>query len=227
MSAASDILDAVRAALKRPPLPKEQERELEGRMETPPRNPLPGRANLAHRQQVDLFIAEAERVNATVARVEDLAGAAAAVASYLADNGLPGVLRVTTSPALGKIPWSERAALKVAEGKAEPSDPVGVSSAFAGVAETGTLVVASGPDNPTSLCFLPDTHIVVVAASAIVGTYEETWRLLPGQGGGGDFMPRNVIWITGPSRTADIEQTILLGAHGPRRLLIVLVDKAG
>ena len=61
--------------------------------------------------------------------------------------------------------------------------------------------------------------------SRIVGAYEEAWDLLRAEKGeGAAFMPRNVMLVTGPSRSADIEQTLELGAHGPRRLHIVLLE---
>ena len=101
-----------------------------------------------------------------------------------------------------------------------------VSPAFAGVAETGTLVMASGPENPTTLNFLPDNHIVVLQAQDIAGDFESVWaRLREARGKGA--MPRTLNMITGPSRSADIEQTLLLGAHGPRNLHIVLVGGTG
>jgi L-lactate dehydrogenase complex protein LldG len=84
-------------------------------------------------------------------------------------------------------------------------------------------VLLSGPDNPTTIHFLPDTHIVVVRAADIVGDYETVWRRLREKLGPG-AMPRLVNLITGPSRSADIEQTLLLGAHGPRALHIVVVE---
>ena len=98
-----------------------------------------------------------------------------------------------------------------------------------GFAETGTLMMASGPDHPSTLNFLPETHIVVLPAARIGGAYEEGWAHLRaeaarGDGEGDGFMPRTVNLVTGPSRTADIEQTIALGAHGPRRLHIVIVE---
>jgi len=97
-----------------------------------------------------------------------------------------------------------------------------VSHAFGGVAETGTLVLTSGQDNPTSLNFLPDNHIVVIEAKDIAGDYESIWPRLREKFGDG-LMPRAVNLITGPSRSADIEQTLILGAHGPRRLHVILV----
>ena len=85
-------------------------------------------------------------------------------------------------------------------------------------------MLLSGPDHPTTLNFLPDTHIVVLRASQVVGPYEDAWARLRAAA---TAMPRTVNFVTGPSRTADIEQTIQLGAHGPRRLHIVLIDDAG
>jgi L-lactate dehydrogenase complex protein LldG len=99
-----------------------------------------------------------------------------------------------------------------------------VSHAFAAVAETGTLAMTSGADNPTSLNFLPDNHVVVVEASDVAGDYETVWRRLREKFGDG-VMPRAVNLITGPSRSADIEQTLILGAHGPRRLHVIVVGE--
>jgi L-lactate dehydrogenase complex protein LldG len=96
-----------------------------------------------------------------------------------------------------------------------------VSHAFGGVAETGTLIVASGPDNPTTLNFLPDTHIVVIDAKDIAGDYETVWQRV--RETFGDALPRAINMITGPSRSADIGQILILGAHGPRRLHVLVV----
>jgi L-lactate dehydrogenase complex protein LldG len=95
--------------------------------------------------------------------------------------------------------------------------------AFAGIAETGTLMLPSGPDRPTTVNLLPDTAMVLLRASRLVGAYEDAWDRLRAEQGG---MPRNVMLVTGPSRSADIEQTLELGAHGPRRLHILLVEDA-
>ena len=95
--------------------------------------------------------------------------------------------------------------------------------AFVGIAETGTLMLPSAPVRPTTLNLLADTAIVVLRTSALVGAYEEAWDKLRAEIGG---MPRNVMLVTGPSRSADIEQTLELGAHGPRNLHVVLIDDA-
>ena len=87
---------------------------------------------------------------------------------------------------------------------------------------TPETTLASGQDNPTTLNFLPETHIVVLRAEGVAGDYETVWAKLRARYGKG-ALPRTVNWVTGPSRSGDIEQTILLGAHGPRRLHVVVV----
>jgi L-lactate dehydrogenase complex protein LldG len=121
------------------------------------------------------------------------------------------------------MPWTDEPLLEITTGAAREGDRVSVTGAFAGVAETGTLVLLSGPESPTTLNFMPEAHIVVLPADRIVGAYEEVWALIRSRFGNGT-LPRAVNWITGPSRTADIEQTLLLGAHGPRLLHVLLVD---
>ena len=124
---------------------------------------------------------------------------------------------------VGAMWWGARPLWRLREGRAEPSDMVSLQHAFAGIAETGTLMLPSAPQRPTTLNLLADTEIVLLRASRLVGAYEEAWDLLRAEIGG---MPRNVMLVTGPSRSADIEQTLELGAHGPRRLHVVLVEDA-
>src|SRR5258708_27097792 len=124
-------------------------------------------------------------------------------------------------PGRDGIPWGERTLVQLRRGQAAPGDQVSVTPAFAGIAETGTLMLISGAETPSTLNFLPDTHVVVLKAGQVVPTYEEGWTRLRARGD----MPRTVNFVTGPSRTGDIEQRIQLGAHGPRRLHIVLVDE--
>jgi L-lactate dehydrogenase complex protein LldG len=130
-------------------------------------------------------------------------------------------------PDFDSIPWSERPLLSIQRGKAEPADAVSLTPCLGAIAETGTLMLVSGETTPTTLNFLPDTHIVVLRASQVVAGYEEGWDLLRRRPGNGpQSLPRVVNFITGPSRTGDIEQKIELGAHGPRRLHSILVDDA-
>jgi L-lactate dehydrogenase complex protein LldG len=193
-------------------------------------NTVPARAtSLDHEARIALFQSMAEEVSATVAHVANLAAVPGAVADYLAGRNLPSDLVVTPDPGLAAIPWETRPTLGVRKGIAGADDLVGVTGAFAGVAETGTLMLISGPESPTRNNFLPDTHIVVIRAEQIVPSYEEGWtrlRALKTLTDGHFTMPRTVNFITGPSRTADIELKIELGIHGPRRLHILIVDEA-
>lgn len=191
-------------------------------------NTIPARATeLGHDGQVDLFESMAKEVGATVARVASLHDIPGAVADYLAQHNLPAQLVLTPDPQLAEIPWDERPTIGLREGIVGADDLVGLTGAFAGVAETGTLMLISGPESPTRNNFLPDNHIVVLRAEQVVPTYEEGWnrlRALKTLTDGKFTMPRTVNFITGPSRTADIELKIELGAHGPRRLHILIVD---
>ena len=146
----------------------------------------------------------------------------AAIASYLRGHNLPSQIRSGADPAIAALPWSREPHLERLQGASDGHDTVSFSHAFAGVAETGTLVLLSGPDNPTTLNFLPDTHIVMLSADDVAGDYEAVWRGLRERYGVG-VLPRTVNLVTGPSRSADIEQTLLLGAHGPRALHIIVV----
>jgi L-lactate dehydrogenase complex protein LldG len=133
---------------------------------------------------------------------------------------------MSPDPALDRIPWGERPLLEIGRGRADPADLASVTPCFAGIAETGTLMLVSGGERPATLNFLPDNHIVVLQTKDVIGTYEEGFARLrqAANGADGGFMPRTVNFVTGPSRTADIELTLIMGAHGPRRLHVVLVD---
>jgi L-lactate dehydrogenase complex protein LldG len=149
------------------------------------------------------------------------------VARYLAAENLPAELKMAPDPALDTMPWAERPLLQIRRGKAEPGDAVSLTPCVAAVAETGTLMLTSGEATPTTLNFLPDTHIVVVRTGQVVASYEDGWDLLRAQSADKLWgLPRTVNFITGPSRTGDIEQRIELGAHGPRRLHVILIDGA-
>ena len=124
-------------------------------------------------------------------------------------------------PLLDRCRWDSQPLLRVRRGTAVDADAVGVTLAVAGVAETGTLVLASAPDRPTLLAYLPETSVVILAADWVEASYEEAWESIRAMPGG---VPRSVNFVTGPSRTADIAQKLELGAHGPRRLLILLVE---
>jgi L-lactate dehydrogenase complex protein LldG len=217
------MLAAIRRGLRRGALPEDQAAMLRGRLAAHPRHVIPARSRLPHAGQVALFIANVTQEFGSIARVPDLEAVPEAVAAYLASQNLPTDLVMAPHPELRAVPWAARPLLRLHEGRAEASDTVSLQHAFAAIAETGTLMLPSAPERPTTLNLLADTEIVLLRASRVVGAYEEAWDLLRGELGD---MPRNVMLVTGPSRSADIEQTLELGAHGPRRLHVVLVEDA-
>lgn len=231
IDARARILGRIRRGLKRDALPDSIGAGLLERLRVHPRNLVPERGRTPRERQIETFIAELEKEYGTVARAASEAEIPGLIAEYLAQRNLPAELRVAPDPLLQRLPWSDRPMLRVAFGRAEPTDPVSVTPCFAAVAETGTLLMLSGPDHPTTLNILPDTHIVVLRASRIVGAYEDAFDLIRTERAGTvetptgtAFMPRNVMMITGPSRSADIEQTLELGAHGPRQLHVILLE---
>ena len=217
------ILDKLRGAARRDGDEASARATVDTRLRTHARGTIPARGKLDREGLMELFAAQATAVDATVARVAALEDVPATVADYLRGENLPTKLRMAPDPKLDGCSWDRAPMLEIAWGKAEPEDMVTVTGAFAGVAESGTLMLLSGPESPTTLNFLPDTHIVVLRASEMVGAYEDAWDRLRNTG----RMPRTVNFITGPSRSGDIEQTLHLGAHGPRRLHVILVEDDG
>lgn len=215
------ILTAIRRGLKRGPLPADQATLLRARLQTHPRHLIPARTRIPRPALIDLFVANVEREFGTVTRVPDAAAVPEAVADYLATQNLPTDAAIAPHPELRDIPWADRPMLRLREGRAQATDLVAIQHGYAAIAETGTLMLPSAAERPTTLNLLADTAIVVLRASRIVGAYEEAWDILRHELHG---MPRNVMLVTGPSRSADIEQTLELGAHGPRRLHIVLLE---
>lgn len=220
------VFGAIRRGLKRGPLPEDQAMALRARLAAHPRHLIPARSQVSRPAQIDLFVRNVEREFGTVTRVADPSEVPAAVADYLSAQNLPSDVAIAPHEELRAIPWGERPMLTLREGRAQASDLVCIQHGWGAVAETGTLMLPSAPDRPTTLNLLGDTAVVVLRTSRIVGAYEAGWDMLrerqdPVSGG---FMPRNVMLVTGPSRSADIESVLELGAHGPRRLHIVLIE---
>ena len=192
------------------------------RLKQHPRGVIPARGQLPPQERVKLFAEMVEAAAGTAATLPSADDVPAAVAALLRRHNLPMQVRRGDDPRLAALPWDKERTLEVSTGASDGHQLVSVSHAFAGVAETGTLVMASGPDNPTTLNFLPDTHIVVVDAKDIAGDYETVWARVR-EKFGIEALPRAINLITGPSRSADIAQILILGAHGPRRLHVLIV----
>jgi L-lactate dehydrogenase complex protein LldG len=212
MSARAELLARIRSRLGRDGAGGDPVRT--DRHAGPPPRPVVAEDLVAH------FTARAEAIAATTEVVDSSGRVPGAVRSYLDSKELAPEVTTGDDPWLARLPWQE-AGIEVTTGKPSAAALVGIGHAAFAVAETGTLVMASGPDNPATLSFLPDHLIVVVESSRIVAFQEQVWPLFRQQG-----MPRSLCFITGPSRTGDIEFNLQLGPHGPRNLHVIVVARA-
>lgn len=183
---------------------------------------VPDRARQDAGRLEALFMAQLRAANATVLEAASEADVPGVVASYLRSQNLPLEVRAGADGWLRGLNWSREPAIAIRGGRADPVDEVGLTHAVSAVAETGTLVLASGPDNPVTVTFLPETSIILVRAGDLVGPYEAAFDKVRERLGRG-IMPRTLNLVSGPSRTADVGGRLVTGAHGPRRLCVVLV----
>jgi L-lactate dehydrogenase complex protein LldG len=220
-AARAAIFGRIRAAHRRPATATAEElAAVEDYLTRHPQGPRPAiEGDLRIR-----FRAMSERMSSTVDEVPHLTDAPAAVARYLDAQVLPK--QAVIWPTLAALDW---AGAGVAVETRPPrrdedqgADLIGITGCFCAFAETGTIVLTSGPQTHASTHLLPETHIALVPASRIVAGMEDVFTLLRAERGGGEMMPRALNMVSGPSRTADIELTLVLGAHGPYRVHIVL-----
>jgi L-lactate dehydrogenase complex protein LldG len=175
---------------------------------------------------VTRFMVRATDMQSTVERLADRRELPAAVARYLsaadarAESAVPAARAGVCWPEFADLDW-QAAGLAIEPRPTTGQDTLGITGTFCAIAETGTLVVLTGEDSPTATALLPDTHVAVVRAERIVSGMEEAFALVRRERG---RLPRAVNLISGPSRTGDIEQTIVLGAHGPYQVHIVVLD---
>lgn len=224
--ARQNILSRMRHALGRGGSDNAGERDdaarqaVEERLAHPAPTLVPARGDLDLDARIALFSKQAEAVQAHVQRIGTYAELPAVIAEYLRRHNQPMRLVSATDPDLMKASWGD-GLWDIRQGKPEEEDPVGLTTAFAGIAETGTVMLASDADHPTTLAFLPETAIIALQSSLVHRAYEDALKIFRA----GQALPRSINLITGPSRSGDIEQTLQLGAHGPKRLLVVLVDQ--
>jgi len=221
MSSRAEIFANIRRGLGRTEASESQRKTVQQRLQEHPRNSVPARGQQEPEAQVELFIRMAREAAAEVIPLADMTQLPQAVADTLEAKGQHELV-MARDDALTELGWAavhER--LHCHQRTGQVGDEASLTLAFAGIAETGTLLLYSRPDSPTTLNFLPDTHLVVLQRKDIVGVYEDAWDRLrqhsPGR------LPRTVNLITGPSRSADIEQKLQMGAHGPRQLVIYLI----
>ena len=219
MTEARDAIFArLRRALAREGIDPATRERLDRCLASPSRGPQPALSN----DRVAQFIAKADAAASTVARADSPAAVVRIVQEYLTTHALEPSLVMAPASELASLAWPKD--IHVERRAALADDTSALTAAFAGVAETGSLVLLSGPQTPTSLNFLPENYVCLLSQCRIVSHTEDVWSLLREEY---ESLPRALNFITGPSRTADVEQAIQLGAHGPRRVLIILIDDWG
>lgn len=227
MSSRDNILGAVRSSLEGMIPQNLAEKRMDAaqrRIAQHPRGVIPDRLSKPKRSSTSLFCNKVLEAEGSVQQVKSYSKIGPVVAKYLRQHNIPTQIRIGNDPRLQGIRWGKGGLPEVQTGASDGSDLVCVSHAIGAVSETGTLILTSGRGNPSTLNFLPETHIVVVNRKNIRKSYEGMWKTIRRKFGKGN-MPRTVNMITGPSRSADIEQTLILGAHGPLRLHVIVVDE--
>ncbi len=227
VSAREEILDNIRGALaNNPNSPLDRENRLQRAkkwLDVHVRGIIPDRTAGGRRSSLALFCEKVKASQASVKKVKSTAKVVCAVQTYLRQHNLPQKVRMGRDRRLAAMNWNKVSGLEVAIGPSDGSDLVCVSHADGGVSETGTLILTSGPNNPSTLNFLSQNHIIIVRKKDIRKSYEGIWKMLRRKFGRGKFS-RTVNMITGPSRSADIEQTLILGAHGPLNVHVIVID---
>lgn len=178
------------------------------------RGPVP---TFALHDPVQHFIEECARLSTTITEVAGLADLTHEVARYIASASLQP--RCVGWPEFGALDW-QAAGIHYDNRPANGNDLIGITGCFCAIGETGTLLLLGAPDTPKSTALLPETHICIVKKSRMVPTMEDAFKLMRNELG---EPPRATFFVSGPSRTADIEQTIVIGAHGPYRVHVVLI----
>jgi len=198
----------------------------EGRIKAP----HPGRAtppkmgSLSGKKKIDRFVEQASQQYATVDTLSSLDDLPRYLTKWLRRQNLPQ--EVVIAPILEHLDWQDTKSVTTRTGAATTADMVGVSMAYGAAAETGTVMMISGEQTPTTLNFVPDVEIIVLSKKDISAGMEGCWDQLRAYKDKTGQMPRAVNYITGPCRTADVEATMVLGAHGPRRLHRLLFVEA-
>lgn len=191
------------------------------------RNTVPARSELDEANLLDLFETYITRAQASVVRLASVNEVPAALADFVRqhqqDAGLSAAktgLILNDEIAALDLDFAAQPMFELQQWQAKTSISVSVSSCYGAVAETGSLIITSSERNALSQNFLSDIHVVVLKADKLVPAYEDIWDKLRSEG----TLPRDVTYVSGPSCTGDIEMIMEYGAHGPRKLHVMIVD---
>ncbi len=210
MTARDRNLSAIRATLGPGKPPERIAAEAAALLE----DPDAARPRLAAPELPEAFALKAAALGTTIDRIATLAGVPRAMARYLDAHDLPPRFAMQPAPELAALDWQ---GLAPHPGIAA-HEPAALGLALYGIAESGSLVVHSGPQNPILLSFLPLHHVVLLREVTLLPYLEDYAARLAAQA-----IPRNAILITGPSGTTDIEGSYVRGAHGPGFLHVILI----
>src|SRR5258708_16120407 len=200
MTARDIILASIRRSLGVSGREAPRRKAVADRLREHPEGVVPARGKLAPKARAELFRVMVEAAAGSIEEVPRPADVPGAVSAFLRAHNLPMAVRRGEDPRLEAMPWQRGRPLQVKQGASDGNDLTAVSHALGAVAESGTLILVSGKHNPTTLNFLPDTHIVVVGADDVAGDYETLWRKLRERFGAG-ALPRPVNCIPAPPRS--------------------------
>ncbi|RVU32221.1 LutC/YkgG family protein [Neptunomonas marina] len=217
----AEIFSNIRRGLGRGEASAEQKAAVKARLDQHKANLIPMRAQLPHHEQVALFKEMALEAAAEIIELTDIHEVPAACEAWLANREINELIAASDSQ-ITALDWQSTPRIQLNHRVGKVGDIASLTTSFAGIAETGTLMLYSRQESPTTLNFLPDVHMVILHEKDIVGPYEDAWQKLRSSTAG--TMPRTVNMITGPSRSADIEQRLQMGAHGPKELVILLIS---
>jgi L-lactate dehydrogenase complex protein LldG len=211
-SARARILGQIRSVM---PEDNNRQQTVEQRIKQSPEHIRP----LINEDHLTQFREKLELGGGDLTLVQDYQQASTTITAFINAESLPAKLRL--APALKHMSWDNK--LEISFGKSAGDDLVSVTPAFCAIAESGSVVLLSSPESPTSLNFLPDVHFVIVEASQLLPHIEDVWTKLRKHKDVPRGVPRAINIITGPSKTADVEQTLQIGAHGPRQLKVIFI----
>lgn len=215
MSARDHILARIRAQSGRQGETTEAERNaVRTHIALHERGPLPA---FAHEDPIARFIAECDRLKTSAVHLASLQEVPGEIARYIAEEKLAPQL--VGWPQFASLDWNA-AGVTFEPRPAQGDDLIGLTGCFCAIGETGTLLLLGARDTPKATALLPETHICVVPRHRVVATMEDAFDWMRREVG---EPPRSTFFVSGPSRTADIEQTIIIGAHGPYRVHVILV----
>jgi L-lactate dehydrogenase complex protein LldG len=224
MSAREQVLAKIGTRLEAHSSPADRLQKVDGRLSMHPRNTVPGRGKKSHAELIELFCTMLTAVQGSVSQVESLQQVPETILSYLEQNKLGQAVCLDEEAELLEIPWNTSSNLEFTHWVAKRSISVGITSCYGAVAETGSLVACSSSNHAITMNFLAETNIVILDARNLVGVYEEIWDRL--RTTSGMRLPRDLTLISGPSCTGDIEMVLEFGAHGPKRLHVIIVGEA-